>query len=351
MSSTTPTSAIRCPDPSVTPDENGWVPLGTCGYLNRPYYPSFTAALVFVVAAAAVLVGFVLLTLRAARRRRHHLSEARRRNKVATETCLPRLGGADMVIAWLGCAIAACLLVAYVGRAMGTKNMQEPIFVAVPDTLVLLAPMLVFAFNGIILMTLASTRVSEDDKLGGLTRPALMRLLIIVIPLVSLEQFIAAVLIAPKHRPTAETGWEATNTGLLGVKLYLVGLAVQECLMLYTILPAAQLYRILRTGEGSSGRRRLLQTFNFSQTAILLRTTYRLVELSSFATGWLQFLARSEVYFYLLECLPVLVGLGVWTVVGVDRVLDGQASGKYLDQELDEETVPLASRQQVDEAA
>lgn len=128
--SSTPSSQ-HCPATTVTPDANGWVPPGTCGYLSRPYYPSFLAALLFSAAAAAVLAGFVLVGVRAGRSHQERLRE-----KSAPSW-------KDYILPWCGVLLAACLLAAYVLRALGTRHMQVAEFVAVSDTLVLMCPLCV----------------------------------------------------------------------------------------------------------------------------------------------------------------------------------------------------------------
>jgi hypothetical protein len=135
MSSVTPsltvsTAPVRhlsppCPKTTVRPDSNGWVPPGTCGYISRPYYPSFTAALVFSAAAAAVLAVYVFTIGRIIRLRR-------RQPDPSWKNCF--------VLPGFAVFISTCLLVAYVLRAWGTRYMQVPEFVAFSDTLVLVCP-------------------------------------------------------------------------------------------------------------------------------------------------------------------------------------------------------------------
>jgi len=117
-----------CPATTVKPDANGWVPPGTCGYLSRPYYPSFVTALVFSAAAAAVLVGYALMIARVARRRRGRLPEENA--PVWRGSLLP----------WTGALISTCLLAAYILRAFGTRYQQVPGFVAFSDMFVLVCP-------------------------------------------------------------------------------------------------------------------------------------------------------------------------------------------------------------------
>jgi hypothetical protein len=111
-----------CPVTTIRPDSNGWVPIGTCGYISRPYYPSFAAALVFSTAAAAVLAGFAIRIV-------HH---RRRRPDLLWQN--------DLFLPVFAAFTSTCLLAAYLSRTFGTKYQQVPEFVAFSDTLVLVCP-------------------------------------------------------------------------------------------------------------------------------------------------------------------------------------------------------------------
>lgn len=124
-----PLPSPHCPTTTVKPDANGWVPPGTCGYISRPYYPSFVSALVFCAAAVLVLLGFLLLISRSVSRYRHQPRNERGSSWVHS-----------LSLPWSGALIATCLLVAYILRAFGTRNQQVPEFVAFSDTLVLICP-------------------------------------------------------------------------------------------------------------------------------------------------------------------------------------------------------------------
>jgi hypothetical protein len=117
-----------CPTTTIRPDANGWVPPGTCGYISRPYYPSFTVALVFSAAAATVLARFALIMVRTVRYRRRFPDQ----NHPSWRNFLLLLAFAFL--------ISTCLLVAYVLRAVGTRHQQLPEFVAFSDTLILICP-------------------------------------------------------------------------------------------------------------------------------------------------------------------------------------------------------------------
>lgn len=124
-----------CPVSTVTPDANGWVPPGTCGYVTRPYYPSFAAASIFTVIAAAVLLGWARMMFRVTARRK----ELPGSNSLS---CI-----SSYIIPSIGLSISLCLLAAYLLRAVGTKHQQVPEFVAYSDVLVLMCPIRQFTLH------------------------------------------------------------------------------------------------------------------------------------------------------------------------------------------------------------
>lgn len=155
--------------------------------------------------------------------------------------------------------------------------------------------------------------LSDVEALSGLTREALRRSLAVVITLLAVEQLAASVLIAPKGN--------SSDHAMLGVELYLGGIGLQGLVMITTLALAIALRKKLTDRANKSSRPvTILVSLTFSLVFLLVRTTYRLFELSAFFTGHLQFLAHSEVYFYAFECLPVLIALGIWLFVEVDEL-------------------------------
>ncbi|KAJ4291606.1 hypothetical protein N0V90_009501 [Kalmusia sp. IMI 367209] len=202
-----------------------------------------------------------------------------------------------------------------------------------------------------------------DEKPVGVTDKVLSWCLSILIPLLTVEQLIASVLIAPKRQLSLSRG--DVNTTMLGLQLYLVGIGIQEVLVVYTSALAISLNRELRDREvenalamrirpydqASTRWRSISYALVFSLVAILTRIAYRLIELSGFFTGYLLVLAHNEVFFYAIECLPILAALGVWVIVDIESQLDQQSSsgtpiGAYsyheVGSELIDNSIPLS---------
>ena len=93
-------------------------------------------------AAAVVLLGNLLWTLRLHCCRQHHFFQGLGGKKVADKNVRDK--HSHLLLPCLALFTSACLVIAYSVRAIGTKNQQEPAFVAVSDTLVLLCPMRMF---------------------------------------------------------------------------------------------------------------------------------------------------------------------------------------------------------------
>lgn len=169
------------------------------------------------------------------------------------------------------------------------------------------------------------------EKSFGISHHALSRGLFATIAVLTVEQLIASVLIAPKN----SRGFN--GTAILGLKLYLVGIGIQAVIVLYTLALAATSHRNLQDSketqdsqemvtsshdQSSAQWRPVFYALLFSLGAILTRTAYRLVELSGLLVGHFQVLAHHEVFFYTLECLPVLAALAIWVVTDARDVLD-----------------------------
>jgi hypothetical protein len=171
-------------------------------------------------------------------------------------------------------------------------------------------------------------------KLLGITPKTLFRGLIVAIPLLAVEQLCASMLIAPKHRPSHFNN--TPNHAMLGVQLYLVGIGLQGLLMVYALALTVALQK-KDAGRDTKDPQHTITTYTLiiSLVSLLMRTVYRLVELSAFFTGYMQFLAHSEVYFYAFECMPVLTALGIWMLMGSNEIFLGSSSrGVYGYQEL-----------------
>ncbi|CAI6332875.1 unnamed protein product [Periconia digitata] len=308
-----------CSPSNVKPDVNGWVPPGTCGYLSRPYYPSLFAAIVFSAAAAFVIAGYAIRTVRAA-------------------SCTPRkeLAYSSVKLLSTGASLSACLFAAYVLRAVGTRHQQEPAFVALSDTVVLICPMLVFAFDCFVLSKIVKA-AGLDISLNDPQTWILSRGFLFATTNILAEQLIASILIVPKRKPTASRG--ASETAMLGLTLYLAGISIQALMLTYAIILAFISHkrlggrgfapnsaRLIHGSVHQSLRRSTSYAMLFSLSSISLRTAYRIIELSGLLSGTLLFLAHNEFFFYAFECLPVLAAIGTWAVVDIGTLLNCELS-------------------------
>lgn len=188
---------------------------------------------------------------------------------------------------------------------------------------------MLFAFDCAVLSMLM--RVFVPGAPFGISHRGLARGLAVAVAALAVEQLIASVLIAPKN----PKGFN--DTALLGLKLYVVGIGIQAVIVVYALALAATCHRNLQNSKGAQDPRAMMTSSQdqpsaqwrsasyallFSLGAILTRTAYRLVELSGLLVGRFQVLAHHEVFFYTLECLPVLAALAVWVVTDARGVLD-----------------------------
>jgi hypothetical protein len=197
----------------------------------------------------------------------------------------------------------------------------------------------IFAFDCIVLINITKV-VFPSETVMGLTLWALSRIVFGVIVLLAAEQIIASALIAPKNR--SSISGKSRDTTMLGLQLYLISIGIQEVLLAGTTFLAIKLDKNMRDNEAKRGQNRLSDeilpgsrsmsyALIFSLAAIATRTTYRLIELSGIFTGYMLVLMHNEVFFYTLECLPVLAALGVWALVETHGLLDQRLSDSARD--------------------
>ena len=169
----------------------------------------------------------------------------------------------------------------------------------------------------------------------------------VAVPFIFLIQLVAAVLIIPKHVPSSTSS--AAPTAMIGIKWYMFGLVLHLFLHLFAVALASLVYRRLPKQSQSLSssketdseceawktRRRVLYTVLFSLGAVTIRVVYRLVELGGLLNGYLTSLASNELYFYALECVPVVIGAGTWAVVAEGpSLLAGKKEGDYVYEEV-----------------
>jgi hypothetical protein len=157
----------------------------------------------------------------------------------------------------------------------------------------------------------------------------------IVLALLCVEQFIAAIMIAPAHSVARQMSPERGYIAGAGMSLYLVGIGVQGivCVCMATLTILWQYNSLERLRDTPHAHLRLCDSrhlaLHLSLGMILMRTCYRLLELSGFLGGDSP-LAHIEGLFYGLEVTPMLIALGVWLLVDTDMSLTSkEESYKY----------------------
>jgi RTA1 like protein len=124
---------------------------------------------------------------------------------------------------------------------------------------------------------------------------------------------------------------ESTQKIHLGLHIYMAGVGIQECFILFFATLAIVFHRRMieleREGtlelKGQLSWRPLLYTLYASITLISVRIIYRLVQ---YASGFLSTIPTHEAYFYCLEALPMFIALLIMNITHPGRTLIGPDS-------------------------
>ncbi|KAH8597063.1 hypothetical protein B0O99DRAFT_671125 [Bisporella sp. PMI_857] len=318
MTPPTPVSSIPECTSTIKPDSNGWVPPGTCGYYGKMYYPSFTAAATFSSLAAAILLG--------------HLVQAIRH---------PKSGLQKFAV-----FASTCILAGYIARTFGTRHQQNIHIAAFSDTMVLVVPILVTAFDCLLFVNTVKF-YKRDRNIGDITSVAILRVFVISIPLLTIVQLIACAMIVTGNPP---------ETQQLGIKTYIGTIGIQEALVLCLF---GLVIKFWLTMTKANNTRRQNHTWPrwqvisfalyFSLGALFLRIGYRMIELSQVFEANKK-LPHNEIFFYAFEATPVLASLSVWTVINtgyLTQLSDRKTDYDYreMHETASEEIIPLSTAQ------
>ncbi|CAJ2504720.1 Uu.00g121140.m01.CDS01 [Anthostomella pinea] len=279
---------------TITPDANGYLPPGTCNAI-WDYYPSFSAA-----AAFAVIFG--LLTAL-------HIFQAIRYKKP---------------FCWVIVMATVWETMAYVFRAVSTRQQQSTGIYLVFQIFILLSPLWVNAFVYMVLGRMIHMFVPSRN-IFSIPAP------IVAAGFVAFDfmSFVVQLVGGSMAGPTAPA-----NQQLNAIHVYMGGIGIQQFFIVVFVGFAAKFQLEMRTLDARSGRqgswksgwRPLLMTLYASLTFITVRIIFRLVEFSSGSTGISNPLMTNEAYFYVLEAMPMLLAVLVFNFVHPGSVLGGPDS-------------------------
>ncbi|KAF7539256.1 hypothetical protein G7Z17_g12455 [Cylindrodendrum hubeiense] len=279
---------------TLEPDENGYLPPGTCNAIWN-YYPSFAAALVFMGL-------FAIMTA-------VHIWQAAKYKK-----------------RWCWVIIMAGLweTFAFLFRALSTKDPQNEGIYLVFQIFILLAPLWVNAFA---YMTLGRMVYFFIPSQSIFRIPAVILAAIFVgLDIISFViQLVGGSLAGPGSPPDDQ---------LRAVHIYMGGIGLQEFFIIIFVGLCIAFQRAMskldRQNKKSVGIIRspwgvLLCTLYFSLSMITIRIIYRLIEFSG-GMGQNNALTTHEAYFYALEAVPMVFAIGAFNVIHPGKIMTGSRS-------------------------
>ncbi|KAF4422167.1 hypothetical protein F53441_14311 [Fusarium austroafricanum] len=274
---------------TLEPDENGYLPPGTCN-ANWNYYPSFAAAVVFVL-LFAVLTGV-------------HIFQAARYKKT-----------------WCWVIIMAGIweTMAFTFRAISTKHQQSTGVLLTFNIFILLAPIWVNAYA---YMTLGRMVYYFVPSQSLLRMPAATLAAIFVgLDILSfIVQLIGGSMAGPGSPPDEQMKAVHIYMGGIGLQEFFIVIFVILCIMFQRKMSSTQQQNGVKALTSDWGM--LLCTLYFSLAMISVRIIYRLIEFSG-GMGQDNALVTHEVYFYILEAAPMFLALLAFNVVHPGRIMTG----------------------------
>ncbi|OBS21517.1 hypothetical protein FPOA_07854 [Fusarium poae] len=275
------------------PDENGYLPPGTCN-AHWNYYPSFSAAAVFAV-LFAILTGA-------------HIWQAARYKK-----------------SWCWVIIMAGIweTTAFTFRAISTKHQQSIGVLLVFQIFILLSPVWVNAYAYMTLGRMVYYFIPDHSLLG---MPAVTLAAIFVgLDIVSfIIQLIGGSLAGPGSPPDEQLKAIHIYMGGIGLQEFFIVIFIILCIVFQRKMHEIQLEKGIKAFIASDWGK-LICALYFSLAMISVRIIYRLIEFSG-GEGQGNPLVTHEIYFYILEAAPMLLALLAFNIVHPGRVMQGPLS-------------------------
>ncbi|KAL4747874.1 hypothetical protein BDW72DRAFT_215156 [Aspergillus terricola var. indicus] len=275
--------------PTVSPDANGYVPPDQCNALYQ-YYPSFAAAVAF-----SVLFGVLMIT---------HFAQATAYK-------------AGFVWVILMGAVWECA--GYVARAVSTKDQQNTTVLTITQLFILLSPILVNAFDYMVLARMINFFVPERQI--GIFKPSLLAFVFVFLDIAS---FVIQLIGGGMATPSADAA-----TMLKGIHIYMGGIGIQQFFIMLFLIIAIQFHRrmfqLAREGRLAGLKaqwRPLLYALYISLLFITIRIIFRLVEFSR-GNDDSNPMTHNEWYMYVFDAVPMWCAIAVWNLVHPGAVIKG----------------------------
>ncbi|KAF5677546.1 RTA1-like protein [Fusarium heterosporum] len=277
---------------TLEPDENGYLPPGTCN-ANWNYYPSFSAA-----AAFAVL--FAVLTA-------VHVWQAAKYKK-----------------SWCWVIIMAGIweTMAFTFRAISTKHQQSIGVLLTFNIFILLAPIWVNAYAYMTLGRMVYCFTPSHSLIG--MPAATLAAIFVGLDIISfIVQLVGGSMAGPGSPPEEQ---------MKAVHIYMGGIGLQEFFIIIFIVLCVLFQKKMRQmrqenikASSTSDWGMLLCTLYFSLAMISVRIIYRFIEFSG-GMGQDNALVTHEIYFYILEAAPMFLALLAFNIVHPGRIMTGPHS-------------------------
>ncbi|KAJ4269813.1 hypothetical protein NW762_001482 [Fusarium torreyae] len=279
---------------TLEPDENGYLPPGTCN-ANWNYYPSFAAAVAFAILFAALTAV--------------HVWQAARYKK-----------------SWCWVIIMAGIweTTAFTFRAISTKHQQSTGVLLVFNIFILLAPIWVNAYAYMTLGRMVYYFI-PSHSLARMPAVTLAAIFVGLDILSFIVQLVGGSMAGPGSPPDEQMKAVHIYMGGIGLQEFFIVIFVALCIIFQRNMHKLEQGQKGIKGFFTSDWGMLLSTLYFSLAMISVRIIYRLVEFSG-GMGQDNALTTHEIYFYILEAAPMFLALLAFNVVHPGRIMTGPNS-------------------------
>ena len=286
-----PTSIATTSCITVTPDQNGFVPLNDCRDLWS-YYPSFGAAILFTILFGISTVAHIIQAIVYRKR-----------------------------FCWVIIMAGLWETTGFLLRTLATRHQLSLGLYTPEELLILLSPLWINAFAYMILGRMIYYFLPEQKVIGIRARK-------LAVYFVCMD-IVAFIVQGVGGSMASEGPDESVENVMLGIHVYMSGIGLQQLFILLFVSLAIVFHRRILVLErqaalfGKPSWRPLLYALYTTLALITVRIIFRLVQYSA---GILSSIPTHEAYFYCFEALPMSLAIGLMNVTYPGRYLVGPDS-------------------------